>query len=109
MKSTIATSILLLATASAASLRRAGLRPCTQAEVALATGIHLNIEGQYGEYNATVNVENVEQQQPFPWSDFYDAKGKLQSNVQTGMNIRLFNQQIAPPGNPAIPGLAQYV
>lgn len=24
------------------------------------------------------------------------------------MNIRLFNQQIAPPGNAAIPGLAKY-
>lgn len=120
MKSTTIASILLLGTASALSLPGEGWkpegaekgdfpkRPCSQAEVALATGIHLNIQGQYGEFNGTKKVEEVEQAMPNgPSPAFYDAKGMLQSDVQTGMNIRLFNQQIAPPGNPAIPGLAK--
>ncbi|CAK4031649.1 Hypothetical predicted protein [Lecanosticta acicola] len=86
-----------------------GKRPCSQAEVALATGIHLNINGQYAEYNGTEKVEQAEQAHPSgPNADIYKAIGMLQSDVQAGMNIRLFNQQIAPPGNPAIPGLAQY-
>ncbi|KAK4507386.1 hypothetical protein PRZ48_001121 [Zasmidium cellare] len=114
MKSTIISSLALLGTASAVSLPNGDLfgwkRPCSQAEVALATGIHLNIQGQYGEYNGTLNVEKAEQAHPSgPSPAFYDAQGQLQSDVQTGMNLRLFNQQIAPPGNPAIPGLSQYV
>lgn len=112
MKSTVIASILLLGTASAGSLPKFVFpkRPCSQAEVALATGIHLNIQGQYGEYNGTLKVEQVEQAHPSgPSPAFYEAKGMLESDVQTGMNLRLFNQQIAPPGNPAIPGLAQYV
>lgn len=28
--------------------------------------------------------------------------------IQAGMNIRQFNQEITPAGNPAIPGLAKY-
>ena len=39
---------------------------------------------------------------------FYIAKGELLSDIQAGMNIRLFNQQIAPAGNAAISGLAKY-
>lgn len=76
--------------------------------IALATGIHLNIEGQYAEYNGTLNVIAVESSTPVDQEAFYIAKGELLSDIQTGMNIRLFNQQIAPPGNPAIPGLAKY-
>lgn len=81
---------------------------CSQAVIALATGIHLNIEGQYGEYNATLNVIAVESSTPVNMEAFYIAKGELMANVQAGMNLRLFNQQIAPPGNAAIPGLAKY-
>lgn len=84
-------------------------RPCSQAVVALATGIHLNINGQYGEYNATQRVENAEAAHPSgPNEQIYKDIGMLQGAVQEGMNIRLFNQQIAPPGNPAIPGLKKY-
>ncbi|KAF2161737.1 hypothetical protein M409DRAFT_27794 [Zasmidium cellare ATCC 36951] len=113
MKSTIISSLALLTTAaSAISLPNSNFgwkRPCSQAEVALATGIHLNIQGQYSEYNGTLKTEQVEQAHPSgPTPDFYLAKGMLQSDIQEGMNLRLFNQQIAPPGNPAIPGLAQY-
>ncbi|KAF7191214.1 hypothetical protein HII31_07237 [Pseudocercospora fuligena] len=82
-------------------------RACTQAEVALATGIHLNINGQYSEYNGTVKVDQVEASKGTA-AQFNNAKGQLQSDIQGGMNIRLFNQQIAPAGNPAIPGLATY-
>ncbi|KXS96142.1 hypothetical protein AC578_2298 [Pseudocercospora eumusae] len=82
-------------------------RACSQAEVALATGIHLNINGQYSEYNGTVKVDQVEASKGSA-ADFNNTKGQLQSDIQAGMNIRLFNQQIAPAGNPAIPGLAKY-
>ncbi|EME89261.1 uncharacterized protein MYCFIDRAFT_201852 [Pseudocercospora fijiensis CIRAD86] len=82
-------------------------RACTQGEIALAAGIHLNINAQYAEYNGTVKVDQVESSKGTA-AEFDNAKGQLQSDIQTGMNIRLFNQQIAPAGNPAIPGLTEY-
>ena len=81
---------------------------CSQAVVALATGIHLNIQGQYAEYNGTLAVIAVEAATPVDQNEFLLAKGELLSDIQAGMNIRLFNQQIAPAGNDAIPGLATY-
>lgn len=54
-------------------------RPCSQAEVALATGIHLNIQGQYAEFNGTKHVEEVEQQYPGDMARFQNAKGMLVS------------------------------
>jgi len=83
-------------------------QPCSEAVVALATGIHLNIQGQYAEYNGTVNVLNIESASPVNQTAFYIAKGELLSDIQAGMNIRQFNQEIAPANNPAIPGLAKY-
>lgn len=85
-----------------------GEAPCSEAVVALATGIHLNIVGQYAEYNGTVNIINIEASNPPKSTAFYIAKGELLSDIQAGENIRLFNQEIAPPGNAAIPGLALY-
>lgn len=102
MKTATIVASLLFGLASATK------RACTQAEVALATGIHLNIQGQYAEYNGTLRIINVETKQPGQLLEFSLAKGALQSDIQAGMNLRLFNQQIAPKGNPAIPGLAQY-
>ena len=81
---------------------------CSQAVVALATGIHLNIVGQYAEYNGTLAVLAVESATPVDHDAFLLAKGQLLSDIQGGMNIRLFNQQIAPSGNAAISGLAKY-
>lgn len=89
-------------------LASATKRPCSQAEIALATGIHLNIQGQYAEYNGTLRVISVETTQPGDLLAFSLAKGSLQSDIQAGMNLRQFNQQIAPKGNPAIPGLKKY-
>lgn len=89
-------------------LASAWKRPCTPAEIALATGIHLNIQGQYSEYNGTLKIIEVETKQAGNETAFKLAQGMLQSDVQAGMNLRLFNQQIAPKGNPAIPGLAEY-
>lgn len=102
MKTTALITSLLFTLASATK------RPCSQAEVALATGIHLNIQGQYAEYNGTLKVIDVETKQPGNLLAFSLAKGALQSDIQAGMNLRQFNQQIAPKGNPAIPGLAKY-
>jgi hypothetical protein len=81
---------------------------CSEAVVALATGIHLNIQGQYAEYNGTLNLISIESSTPVDQTAFYIAKGELLSDIQAGMNIRLFNQQIAPAGNAAISGLAKY-
>jgi hypothetical protein len=81
---------------------------CSQAVVALAAGIHLNIVGQHAEYNGTLAVLAVESKTPVNQEAFLLAKGQLLSDIQGGMNIRLFNQQIAPPGNAAISGLAKY-
>ena len=85
-----------------------GGKACSEAVVALATGIHLNIEGQYAEYNGTLAVVAIEASTPVNQKEFLIAKGELLSDIQAGMNIRLFNQQIAPPGNAALPGLAKY-
>jgi hypothetical protein len=35
-------------------------------------------------------------------------KGELIAEIMGGMSIRAFNQAVAPPGNPALPGLATY-
>lgn len=51
-------------------------RACSQAEVALATGIHLNINGQYSEYNGTVKVDQVEASKGSA-AEFNNAKGQL--------------------------------
>lgn len=67
MKFTTIASLAIFGIASAASLpgqpsygAPEGYKPesgkkraCSQAEVALATGIHLNINGQYSEFNTT--------------------------------------------------------
>ncbi|KAJ8607669.1 hypothetical protein MRB53_040132 [Persea americana] len=81
---------------------------CSQAVVALATGIHLNIQGQYAEYNGTVKILNIESATPVDNTAFLIAKGELLSDIQAGMNIRQFNQLIAPAGNAVLPGLAKY-
>lgn len=73
-------------------------RPCTQAEIALATGIHLNINGQYGEYNGTVQVEQVETDASTK-SDtkaFDLAKGKL---VRLRLLLKKRNEQKNKPPN----------
>ncbi|KAK3048236.1 hypothetical protein LTR09_010397 [Extremus antarcticus] len=81
---------------------------CSENVVALASGIHLNINGQWAEYNGTLKIVDIESASPVNQTDFLIAKGELLSDIQAGMNIRLFNQQMAPPGNAAIPGLAKY-
>ncbi|KAK4543025.1 hypothetical protein LTR36_006023 [Oleoguttula mirabilis] len=81
---------------------------CSERVVALATGIHLNIQGQYAEYNGTVNIINIKGASPVNQTAFYIAKGELLSDIQAGMNIRQFNQEIAPTDSPALPGLAKY-
>lgn len=113
MKGTLTSALLFLSTTAAISLPADNSspdtygkkRPCSQAEIALATGIHLNINGQYAEYNGTLKVEKVETKHAGDAAAFNNAKGQLQSDIQAGQNIRLFNQQIAPSGNPAIPGM----
>lgn len=114
MYTTAIVSILLLLSSSALASPqgRSAKKPCSPAVVALAAGIHLNIQGQYAEYNGTVAVEQIETTGIQGTDDttiaFLLAKGRLEGTIQAGQNIRLTNQQIAPPGNPAVPGLAKY-
>lgn len=114
MKSTAVATFVLFGIASAASLPGqpsygSKKRACCPAEIALATGIHLNINGQYSEFNTTQKIEDAEKAHPDgPSTQIYELIGQLQANVQGGQNLRLFSQQIAPAGNPAIPGLAMY-
>lgn len=81
---------------------------CPPDIVALATGIHLNIVGQEGELNATEALQAIESASPINQTAFLIGKGELIADVMGGMNIRKFNQAIAPPNNPALPGLAKY-
>ncbi|CZT21115.1 uncharacterized protein RCC_06976 [Ramularia collo-cygni] len=99
---------LLLLTLASAQQQQQQKRPCTQAEIALATGIHLNIQAQHAEYNGTQKIIDIETQNPGDFYNFARLKGQLQANIQSGINLRQFNLQIAPEGNPAIPGLKKY-
>lgn len=103
-------ALALLSTASAMPSGWGGSSEdaCSENVVALATGIHLNIQGQYAEYNGTLAVAAVEAATPVNMTAFYIAKGELLSDIQAGMNLRQFNQEIAPADSPALPGLAQY-
>ncbi|KAK5112522.1 hypothetical protein LTR62_004279 [Meristemomyces frigidus] len=85
-----------------------GLPPCSPQIYALATGIHLNIQGQYSEYNGSVAILALESANPVNHTAFLIAKGELLSDIQAGMNLRQFNQEIAPAGNAALAGLAKY-
>lgn len=60
------------------------------------------------EYNATVNLLNIESATPVDQSAFLVAKGELIAVIMSGQKIRMFDQQIAPAGNAALPGLAKY-
>lgn len=90
-------SLLLLTTATATALpfpswpnhhgpphnpKPANEEPCSEAVVALATGIHLNIQGQYAEYNGTLAVLAVESSLPVDQTAFSIAKGELLSDIQ---------------------------
>ena len=98
MKSTSIASFVLFGIASAASLPGqpsygggSKKRACCPAEIALATGIHLNINGQYSEFNTTRKIEDAEKAHPNgPSTEIYELIGQLQANVQGGQNIRLF-------------------
>lgn len=109
MHASLATLALLLNSVLAAPPSYGHRKPaCSDKVIALATGIHLNIQGQYSEYNGTLAVQKIESLQLLPTPEFYIAKGQLLSDIQEGMNLREFNQQIAPAGNAVIPGLAKY-
>lgn len=84
------------------------LPKCDEHVTALASGIHLNIQGQYAEYNGTVKLLGLACEKPFDKSSYLIAKGELISDIQAGMNIRAFNQAVAPKNSPALPGLAKY-
>jgi hypothetical protein len=110
MRASIIPILLVLSGAAAAAptLNPFAILPCDQRISALAAGIHLNIQGQWAEYNGTLAVEEAETKQAGNTTAFLLAKGALEAIIQSGQNLRLFNQQIVPPGNPAIPGLDKY-
>ena len=59
------------------------------------------------ELNTTIAIQSLESA-PFDPTTFEILKGELIAEIMGGMSIRAFNQAVAPPGNPALPGLATY-
>lgn len=123
----VLTSIALLAGASMAK------HLCSQSVVALASGIHLNIVGQIGEWNQLFKRKGIEtnirrhlsiyiyigelktvrelqaiqtrQSAHGLAAEYIMVKGILVANIEGGMMIRSFNQQVLPKGNAASSGL----
>jgi hypothetical protein len=110
MRAGVISTLLVLSGSAAAAPQWNPFKilPCDQRISALAAGIHLNVQGQWAEYNGTLAVEKAETTQAGNTTAFLLAKGALEAIIQSGQNLRLFNQQIVPPGNPAIPGLNKY-
>lgn len=81
--------------------------PCSAQVDALVAGIQINILGQRGERNATEVIQAIEAAVPYNATAFAAGKAVLLSDIAFGMQIREYNQRLAPPGNAAIPGLAK--
>ena len=59
------------------------------------------------ELNTTITLQSLESAS-FDPTTFEILKGELIAEIMGGMSIRAFNQAVAPPGNPALSGLATY-
>jgi hypothetical protein len=80
--------------------------PCTPAQLALASGIQLNIDDQFNELSTVTTLGNILNTTPFNPTLYATTQFDLLQFVETGITIRENNQAIAPVGNGAIPGLA---
>ncbi|KAL3420458.1 hypothetical protein PVAG01_08957 [Phlyctema vagabunda] len=99
------TSLIPTSTTSAGNTTGAG-GACAPAVIALASGIKANIADQRNELAAVNVIGDMLAEDPINPVTFAAAKSSLLDFVNKGIAIRQNNQQIAPAGNPAIPGLA---
>lgn len=76
-------------------------RPCSPNVIALATGIHLNIQGQHAEYNGTVKILQIESQTPVNMEDFYIAKGQVRTTRLHVKRAELIASSSNPMSKPA--------
>lgn len=84
-----------------------GKIPCSPRVNALVAGIQINILGQRGERNATESIKAIEAAEPYNATAFAAEKAVLLADIAFGMQIREYNQKLAPPGNAVTPGLAK--
>jgi hypothetical protein len=80
--------------------------PCSSEVISLASGISANIADQNNEVAAVTSLKFLLAESPINNTLFMQGQSSLLVFVQKGIDIRTNNQQIAPPGNAAIPGLA---
>jgi hypothetical protein len=78
---------------------------CSQAVLALASGIQANIADQDNELATVTALGNVLAQDPMDLTLYAATQASLLGFVQKGIQIREQNQKIAPAGNAAIAGL----
>jgi hypothetical protein len=78
---------------------------CSQAVLALASGIQANIADQDNELATVTALGNVLAQNPMDLTLYAATQASLLGFVQKGIQIREQNQKIAPAGNAAIAGL----
>jgi hypothetical protein len=74
--------------------------------MALASGIQDNIADQNNELNTVTAMGSILAHNPVDSTLFGASQASLMGFVTKGITIRENNQKIAPPGNPAIAGLA---
>ncbi|KAF2084643.1 hypothetical protein K490DRAFT_68576 [Saccharata proteae CBS 121410] len=82
--------------------------PCSPRINALVAGIQINILGQLGERNATEAIQAIEAEVPINATAFAAGKAVLVGDIEFGMMIRKYNQELVPEGNGAVLGLEKY-
>jgi hypothetical protein len=97
----------LLATRSTALPWEPTQTPCSPVVNGLISGIEINILAQWGEKNASIALQQIESKTPVDMTAFNEGKAVLVNDIMFGMQIRVYNQLIAPAGNAALPGLAK--
>jgi hypothetical protein len=80
--------------------------PCSPAVNSVISGIEINILAQWGEKTATIALQEIESKIPVDKTAFAAGKAVLVNDIMFGIQIRAYNQLIAPVGNAALPGLA---
>jgi hypothetical protein len=106
---TLTTGTLTNGTAINGTTTNAGNNTRCAADVdRLASGIQQNILDQQGEQVSVQAIMNLMQTNgTVDMGQFMTMKAQLLSFVTAGISLRVNNQEIAPPGNAALPGLGK--
>jgi hypothetical protein len=103
--SALSSKSLLTRETPAAAAANTTASSCSQAVLALASGIQSNIADQNNELATVTALGNVLAQNPMDLTLYSATQASLLNFVQKGIQIREENQRIAPAGNAAIAGL----